>query len=47
MAGDTRPGATKAREAAAALEANKNPSNSIGFGQHQDMIYANAGMSIG
>ena len=47
MAGDKRSGATKAREAAAALEANNDPSNSIGFGQHQDMIYANAGMSLG
>ena len=43
MAGDKRPGATKAREATAALEAN-NPINSIGFGQHQDIIYANATM---
>ena len=42
MARDIRPGATKAREAAAALEANNNPSNSIGLGQHQDMIYGKA-----
>ncbi|KAK3176273.1 hypothetical protein OEA41_007596 [Lepraria neglecta] len=44
MAGDKRPGATKAREATVALEANNNPVNSIGFGQHQDIIYANATM---
>ena len=40
MAGDKRPGATKAREATAALEASNNPLNQLAFGQQQDIIYA-------
>ncbi|CAD6572982.1 MAG: hypothetical protein ASARMPREDX12_005618 [Alectoria sarmentosa] len=39
MAGDKRPGAGKAREAASALE-NNNPVDTGGPGQHQEIIYA-------
>jgi len=44
MAGDKRPGATKARDAAAAAEANQNPLLSSGYGPPADIIYANATM---
>lgn len=44
MAGDKRPGATKAREATAALENANNPVNPAAYGQTQDVVYANATM---
>ncbi|KAK4695563.1 chromatin structure-remodeling complex protein RSC7, partial [Lecanoromycetidae sp. Uapishka_2] len=39
MAGDKRPGATKAREATAALENANNPINPAAYGQRPDVIY--------
>lgn len=44
MAGDKRPGATKAREATAALENANNPTNPAAYGQAQDVVYTNATM---
>ena len=45
MAGDKRPGATKAtRDAAAAAEANQPPLISAQYGQQHDIIYTNATM---
>lgn len=44
MAGDKRPGATKARDAAAAAEASQTPFVSTVYGHPQDVIYTNATM---
>ncbi|KAL6717977.1 hypothetical protein ACLMJK_004062 [Lecanora helva] len=47
LAGDKRPGATRARDAAAAAEANQAPLIPTGYGHQQDIIYANAPMDPG
>lgn len=44
MAGDKRPGATRARDAAAAAEANQAPFVSTPYGHPQDVIYTNTTM---
>lgn len=44
LAGDKRPGASKAKEAAAAAEASQAPFVSTIYGHPQDVIYANATM---
>ena len=47
MAGDKRPGATKARDAAAAAEASQTPLGATGYGHQHDIIYTTATMDPG